>query len=743
MVSKRIKHDPNSAPLGELRQRTEELLRKTRTEVAAMPTEDIQTLVYELQVYQTELEMQNDELHKAEVKLQESRDRYIDLYDSAPVGYLTLDRNTYVEEANLAAARLLNIERRDLIGQPLARFFDQDSSDKLHLHVREAFAKCTKQSCELVGTASNGNTLHAVLESYGTLNDDLPRCHTLLSDITDIKRAEEKLVGFGRIIEDSLNEIYVFDAVSLRFLVVNQGARDNLGYSMPELQDLTPLKLNPEFTANTFAKLIRPLNTGEQSLIEFGTTYRRKDGSVYPVEVHLQLTNFQGSSAYVAIVVDISRRQRAERELAGHKRALELLASGASLKQVMHALVEVAEAMCPGMVGSVLILDQNANRFVDSYAPGLPDFYNDTLAGLSIGEGVGSCGTAARTGQRVIVEDMMTHPYWAGYRDLARKARLRACWSEPVLSTKGAILGTFAMYCREPRVPDERDLTLIRTSANMAALAIEQKRNEQVIKEAHDRLERRVEERTSDLVTANQRVKSALEDLEADEQLLRRLIDLQEQERRMVAHEIHDGFVQDVVGAHMHVQSIESTSDPEANEAVAVQVAELLEKAIAEGRRLIREMRPMVLDEEGVIESLRHLIADENASGGLVVAFDHKVRFDRLDPRLEGAIFRIVQEALNNVKKHGETDHAAVQLTQSDDQLEVVVRDHGVGFDPEMVPPDRFGLRGIRERARLFGGTAKIESVPGEGTAIHVRFQIDAQPPPDAISSAESTELRI
>jgi PAS domain S-box-containing protein len=530
---------------------------------------------------------------------------------------------------------------------------------------------------------------------------------------------------FGRILEYSLNEIYVIDATSLRFLLVNRGARENLGYSMSELRRLTPLDLKPELTPHSFADLIRPLEKGDRQIIDFETVHRRKDGSYYPVEVHLQRSSFQGSSAYVAVILDITQRLQTEKELEGHKRTLERLASGALLELVMQTLVEVAEAMSPGMIGSVLILDRKTNRFSDVYAPSLPDFYNEAIVGLEIGAGVGSCGTAAYTGKRVIVQDVMTHPYWANYRDLAEKAGLQACWSEPIFSSRGEILGSFAMYYRDSRAPDDDDLKLIRTTAHMASLAIEQKQNEEELKNAHDRLERRVEERTAELMAANQRLEAAMKDLESEKELLRRLIDLQEQERQMVAHDIHDGFVQDVVGAHMHVLSIDSERDPEGNETMAKRVATLLEKAIAEGRRLIREMRPMVLDQEGVIEAIQHLVADERANG-LFVAFDHDVQFDRLDPKLEGAIFRIVQEALTNVKRHGQTNHAAVQMNEQDGSLKVVVRDQGVGFDLDKISSDRFGLRGIRERARLFDGTVEIKSAPSEGTVI--RVQLPVQP---------------
>lgn len=538
----------------------------------------------------------------------------------------------------------------------------------------------------------------------------------------DATRAE-----FGRLLEDSLNEIYLFDAASLRYILASRGALDNLGYSMSELAGLTPLDLNSGFTPQSFGELIQPLETGDQRIVDFETIHRRKDGSFYPAEVSLHRSSFQEAPVYVAMALDIAQRRRTERELQGHKRVLEQLASGTSLKLVMEALVKVTEAMSPGMIGSVLILDRKTNRFVNVYAPSLPGFYNNAILGLEIGPEVGSCGTAAYTGKRVIVEDVMTHPYWAKYRDITRKVGIRACWSEPIVSSKGEVLGSFAMYYRDSRGPGDDDIKLIRTTAHIASLAIEQKQNEQEIKNAHASLEKRVQERTSELVAANQQLEAAMEDLESEKKLLRKLIDLQEQERRMVAHDIHDGFIQDVVGAHMHVLSINSERAPETIQAIAVQVAAILERAITEGRRLIREMRPMVLDQEGAIEAIQHLIADELAAG-LFVAFDHDVRFDRLDPKLEGAVFRIVQEALTNVRKHAQTDHAAVQLKEHDGSLEVVVRDQGVGFDPNGVSAKRFGLRGIRERARLFDGTVEIESALNQGTMIRVQFPVQPGP---------------
>ena len=136
-----------------------------------------------------------------------------------------------------------------------------------------------------------------------------------ISEITERKKLSERDTRLWKILDESLNEVYIFDANILKFIEVNQGARDNLGYTKEDLGVLTPLDLKTEFTTETFEDLIRPLRVGEKEKVEFTTLHRRKDGSQYPVEVHLQLTDFESKPVFVAIILDITERKRAEKEL--------------------------------------------------------------------------------------------------------------------------------------------------------------------------------------------------------------------------------------------------------------------------------------------------------------------------------------------------------------------------------------------------------------------------------------------
>jgi GAF domain-containing protein len=192
---------------------------------------------------------------------------------------------------------------------------------------------------------------------------------------------------------------------------------------------------------------------------------------------------------------------RTARVLAFRNDVLERIARGASVPEILDVLVRGAEDLIDGVLCSVLLLDAATRTLHHGAAPSLPDAYCRAIDGMAIGVGQGSCGTSAASGELVVVEDIDTHPYWAPYREIAALAGVRACWSQPIRSTQGAVLGTFAMYYREPRAPGADDLELIERSAHAAGLAIELARHR-----AH--LEELVAARTAELRAALDDVKT-------------------------------------------------------------------------------------------------------------------------------------------------------------------------------------------------------------------------------------------
>ena len=170
-----------------------------------------------------------------------------------------------------------------------------------------------------------------------------------------------------------------------------------------------------------------------------------------------------------------ARRQKEVRDQA-RNRVLELLAQGAPLATVLTAIVGEMEAENPGLLCSILLLADDGKHLTTGAAPSLPAFYNEAIEGLAIGPGVGSCGNAAFTGQRTLAEDLQTHPFWTPFKDIAAKAGLGSCWSEPICNADGKVLGTFAIYQRQAQNLHKLDTQLIENAAHLCRIAIERKR---------------------------------------------------------------------------------------------------------------------------------------------------------------------------------------------------------------------------------------------------------------------------
>lgn len=157
----------------------------------------------------------------------------------------------------------------------------------------------------------------------------------------------------------------------------------------------------------------------------------------------------------------------------GQSRVLQMIAANAPLSQILNRLLLLIEAQSPDMLCSVLLLSEDGDHIRHGAAPSLPEHYVKAIDGASIGPKHGSCGTAMYRGEPVVVSDILSDPLWDDYREVASASGLRACWSTPIMSGRGKVLGSFAMYYQEPRAPsgDEADLTEVAT--RIAGLALE------------------------------------------------------------------------------------------------------------------------------------------------------------------------------------------------------------------------------------------------------------------------------
>ena len=214
--------------------------------------------------------------------------------------------------------------------------------------------------------------------------------------------------------------------------------------------------------------------------------FRRPDGS--PGWLHVNLAFIKEGSQVTEVLGisrDITERKRSELLTASRSKILELSASGAPLSEILETICRSIEELAPGVLCSILLLEGDKLRH--GAAPSLPQDYNQKVDGLTIGPTAGSCGTAAYLKKQVIVSDTLSDPLWANYRDIAQQYGLRACWSTPILSQQGEVLGTFAMYYREPRSPSAYELELIQQTTHLTALVLERRRTTELLRASEAR----------------------------------------------------------------------------------------------------------------------------------------------------------------------------------------------------------------------------------------------------------------
>jgi PAS domain S-box-containing protein len=196
-------------------------------------------------------------------------------------------------------------------------FVHPEDKDTVWKLLAEALTSGTPADFEhrIIRTDGSVGIVHQVAKSEFDASGNPVRMTGTVQDITDRKQVEDLNSRLGRVIEGSVNEIYVFDSETLRFLQVNRGARENLGYSLEELKTMTPLDIKPLITDDFFGKLIEPLLSAQEDLVKFETVHRRKDGSIYDVAVRLQLAQQESPPVFFAIIEDITERRQTEAAL--------------------------------------------------------------------------------------------------------------------------------------------------------------------------------------------------------------------------------------------------------------------------------------------------------------------------------------------------------------------------------------------------------------------------------------------
>ncbi|PLS74835.1 MAG: hypothetical protein CYG61_10560 [Actinobacteria bacterium] len=293
--------------------------------------------------------------------------------------------------------------------------------------------------------------------------------------VAEVRRREEESDRFFNLSLD-LMAIAGFDGYLKR---VNPAYERVLGWSEQELLTRPYVELvHPEDRGAVAAEL-EALASG-RGTVTFELRLLTKDGGYRWFRASANPAPDDG--LIYAVGLDITERKRAESLLAADATVLEHIARGEPLAVVLDMLARMVESQAPGMLASVLLVDDAGTRLRHGAAPSLPEAYNRAIDGIEIGPAAGSCGTAAHRGSAVVVAEIANNPLWADFRDLAATHGLAACWSTPIRAANGEVLGTFALYYRRPRAPEDAEIGLIEAATHLARTAIEHARDERFLR---------------------------------------------------------------------------------------------------------------------------------------------------------------------------------------------------------------------------------------------------------------------
>jgi PAS domain S-box-containing protein len=341
-------------------------------------------------------------------------------------------------------------------------------------------------------------------------------------------------VNYHTMLAGSPDAIILMLRGSHRILDVNLRTRQLFGMTETELvqTDLlalcAPLQPDGQPSAHVFAVEQERVMAGEIQVFEL--EMRHSSGRPIACELRMvPLTTAEHRLMHVRIV-DITPRKLANTLRDGKNELLEMIASGASLPATLDKLVRLIESQLDGGYCTVMLLNPDGVTVHSAAGPSMPRDYLAALNGLPIGPAAGSCGTAMFRKQTVIVSDILNDPLWAPYRNAAAHYGLRACWSMPILLDKDTVLGSFAMYYKDVREPNDDDRRLIQTATHLAGIAIARTRREEELQRHREHLEDLVAARTAELRQAkeeaehvNEELSTALDNLSmTQEELVRR-----------------------------------------------------------------------------------------------------------------------------------------------------------------------------------------------------------------------------
>jgi PAS domain S-box-containing protein len=624
-----------------------------------------------LRLHQIELEMQNEELRRTQTALEIEQARYIDLYDLAPVGYVTVSERAVILQANLTTASLLGVPRATLVGKVLARFIFPADADGFYLLCKKTLTNLGVQTrAELRLRQTDGQLLWVELQAMAATGDDgEPQLRLVLSDITQRRQLEQAAAEasedkFKLVVDNTLDGILILGADGC-IEYMSPTYAQQLGYSdAEELQRVVEsvfALVHPEDRDALRAEMDRATALKESDqLFSYRIKHRlghylwRESSAKYQYEAsHLLRSCF--------VVRDITQRRQ--------------------LEEVLRIAAAALETMDMIMITDTTSVIRMVNRA----------FTRST--GYTADEVVGQTPRFLRSGRH---NEDFYHELWESVHCTGR-------WQGEI----------WDRHKDGDIVPKWLTITAVKGVAGEVSHYVfsyfdlsERKRAEAVLLDMN-------------------------RELALSRQQLRQLVALNEtrleQEKRHIAREVHDELGQVLTALRMdlslafirHASRVPELGDELKN------MKTLVDRAIQGVRNVATSLRPAALD-IGLVPSIAWLCQEFSRHGDVVCTFNAPDVTVELDANRDVVIFRIVQESLTNIRKYARASQVAISLARSGQELLLDIRDNGRGFDPAtLARRGSLGLVGMRERVISLGGKVNIHSTPGQGTTIVVVIPLD------------------
>ena len=629
-----------------------------------------QNLLHELQVHQIELEMQNENLSQIQVELALSRDRYVELYDFAPVAYLTLDWEGRITQANLTAATLLGIDRSALLKQYFHQYIDALDGDHWYQFFHNNNTE--PQVSEFLLRRLDGGQVYAQLSCVDFSDETGSNfLHLAVTDISARKQMENNLreseEKFRAIFEGALDGILLMDAETRRFVSANPAFCASIGCEPNELTNFAVLDIHPPEDIPWIVEDIQRHVRGETK-VSFDIPVLRRDGSIFYADIRSSPILLNGKQYRVGVFRDNSTR----RELEEVRR----------LSELKHRLLFEASH------DALMTLWPPTWEFVGANQATLKLFGSDSPEQLL---GRGPWGVSPE------------------FQPDGEKSSEKALKMIEIAMNEGS--NSFEwLHQRMDGTPFFAEVLLTRIDLGTEVF---------------------IQATVRDITNRRQADNALRESQQLLRELAAQSAASREAELKNVAREVHDELGQILTAVRMDVSLLRmqfGEHNPQLNQKIQDMMV-LVDKAIQGVRDVTVNLRPPALD-MGLVPALTWLTNDFNSRNNSVCSLRLVNNPRELTEAQTVVIFRIVQESLTNVARHAAASRVDITLGQVESGVEITVQDDGQGFDVVQKPGKKsFGLLGMKERALAVNGRVNVVSTTGKGTVVSVYIPFDSVRP--------------